>query len=202
MKIVAYIRVRDTYLMPVWKQLESLPKGEVVKRFDESEPCDDRPELAKAIACAKAHSCTLAVPAMFQDEKTLRLLQDAEITVRPSVTAALNRCAKRNQRLKEGMQGAKDRGAKFGANRPDFDPSWRKPGKAAKASGRKRKAEAMEFYAPLVPEMVKLRDKGLSYAKIAEKLNDSGHRTSTGSVFRPNMVIRVLDREGKFDPVT
>jgi hypothetical protein len=49
-------------------------------------------------------------------------------------------------------------------------------------------------YALITPMIEKLRAKGLSMKAIAEKLNDDGYKTPTGSTWTAMQIKRILDR--------
>jgi hypothetical protein len=66
--------------------------------------------------------------------------------------------------------------------------------KATAASGVDRPKAAVEAYAKLLPLIRRLRDKGLSFARIAARLNELGHATREGQRWNPMLVWRVLDR--------
>lgn len=67
-------------------------------------------------------------------------------------------------------------------------------GTVAAAAARRRRAA--ESYHHLEPTMRQLRDDGLSFQAIADRLNDLGHRTRGDRPWNRGQVKRILDRAG------
>ena len=110
-------------------------------------------------------------------------------------------------RTKAGLSAAKARGVKLGSAR---EGHWhgredrRRAGirrgqpKAAKAAAEARSKKAREAYSGLMPSIIKMREEeGLTMAKIAERLNAEGHKTTAGLPFSSCMITRLLQRAGK-----
>jgi hypothetical protein len=66
--------------------------------------------------------------------------------------------------------------------------------KATAASGVARRRAAVDAYAKLLPLIRRLRAGGLSFARIAARLNEPGHTTRDGRAWNPMLIWRVLDR--------
>ena len=92
-------------------------------------------------------------------------------------------------RTKAALKAAKARGVKIGTPANMTHAAQLKGGQATKES-------ALEAYALVVGYAKMLRDSGLTYAALAAKLNQEGHRTRTGKDFDPITVWRMLQRAG------
>jgi hypothetical protein len=62
------------------------------------------------------------------------------------------------------------------------------------AAAEARAELADEAYADLLPTLRTLKAEGLTLAKIAEQLNEAGHKTRRGKLWNPTQVARVLER--------
>lgn len=103
-------------------------------------------------------------------------------------------------RIKDAMAEKKANGAKFGAARPGhFNESnehlrgWRS---AIVEAAKIRKKQDADAYRLIIPIIQHLLDKGLSYRDIANELNESGYRTTKGTVFVAPTVFRIYKRQG------
>jgi DNA invertase Pin-like site-specific DNA recombinase len=104
----------------------------------------------------------------------------------------------RRNLIKERMAKKKKRGAKFGARRPGAQSkNWRAAepwNAAAQASVAARAARVDAAYAAIIPEMTKMRDKGMSFTEIATALNDAGHLTTSHKPFSAPTVFKIMKR--------
>jgi hypothetical protein len=66
--------------------------------------------------------------------------------------------------------------------------------KAQRAAALARHREAVEAARPLLPLVRRLRRRGWSYQRIADHLNEQGHRTRRGKRFFPAQVWSILAR--------
>ena len=94
-----------------------------------------------------------------------------------------------SQRTRAALAAAKARGVSLG-NPENLTHEAQLTGAAAN-----REAAALA-YRKLAGYVVLLREQGLSYAMIADKLNAEGHRTRQGKEFRAMTVKRIVDRAG------
>lgn len=92
---------------------------------------------------------------------------------------------------------AEARAGKLGAELPEcrnLRGDAQKLGTVAAAAARRQRAA--ESYRHLEPTMRQLRDDGLSFQAIADRLNDLGHRTRGDRPWNRGQVKRILDRAG------
>lgn len=92
-----------------------------------------------------------------------------------------------SQRTKAALEAAKRRGVRLGKPENLTD--------AARAEGAStNRNNAVTAYALTTPLIERLRATGLSMNAIADKLNEGGHKTRTGSIWTAMQVKRILDR--------
>ena len=94
-----------------------------------------------------------------------------------------------SQRTKAALAAAKERGVILG-NPDNLTHEAQQAGAAA------TRAAAVDAYRKVAGYVVLLREQGLSYAMIADKLNAEGHRTRQGKELRAMTVKRLLERAG------
>lgn len=92
-----------------------------------------------------------------------------------------------SKRTKEALAAAKARGTILGK------PENLTPEAQAKGAVATRR-QAVEAYRTAVGYIKRLRQDGLSFGAIAQRLNEEGHRTRTGKLFYPMTVQRILNR--------
>ena len=176
---------------------------------------NNRPELSNALAHAKRTKSKLVVAKLNRLSRNaafLLNLRDSglplvfcdmpganELTVGIMAVVAEEERKLISKRTKDALQAAKNRGVKLGSARPGHwkgREKLRKAGAVAggKAAGESHRKTALESYTDLVPIISKLRSKGCSLQKVADKLNGMGHTTRRGKPWNRMQVSRVLDR--------
>lgn len=103
-------------------------------------------------------------------------------------------------RTKAALAQAKARGVKLGSARPGHWEGREEARAAGLRKGRAKarqviRAKAIEEYADLRPQIVAMRESGLSLAKIDDALNADEHRTRRGADCRAVQVGRILRQE-------
>lgn len=169
----------------------------------------DRPELMKAIKrCKQTHSILLIakldrlarnVAFIFQlhddlkgagvDFKALDLPEANTLTLGILASFAQHEAERISQRTKAGLAEAKKKGIKLG-NPNNLTNEARRKGSEKimqNAITDKRIRHAFHFIKPL-------REQGLSYQKIANKLNEEGYETRKGKDFNAIQVQRIYNR--------
>jgi DNA invertase Pin-like site-specific DNA recombinase len=104
-----------------------------------------------------------------------------------------------SQRTKAALAAAKRRGIRLGTHRRghyiDHAKGTRNGlAKATAAAAVTRQQTRDQCYAHIVDDIQTWRNRNLSYAAIAEKLNADGHVTTSGKSFAPMTVQRIIDR--------
>lgn len=103
-----------------------------------------------------------------------------------------------SERTRQALQAAKKRGTKLGTDRPGhWTPSAIKKRdkaltKATAEAAQKNRAEANDFYEVVGPDIVALRNQGLSYDAIATRLNDDGIPSRRGGKWYAGQVRHVF----------
>ena len=92
-------------------------------------------------------------------------------------------------RTKYALKAKKERGEKLGSPH-NFTNEGRKKG----AKAMRDKARGNVHNRRAIPLIVSLRDKGQTYQKICDTLNQSGFQTVRGGIFRPTTVKLLYDR--------
>jgi DNA invertase Pin-like site-specific DNA recombinase len=163
----------------------------------------DRPELAKAINCAKRNKAVLVIAKLDRISRKVYFISglmesgvdffaadcpndDITMTHFRAVIAE-DEARKISQRTKAALAVAKARGVKLGTPENLTE--------AARVKGAdENRNQAVTAYALITPLIEKLRTEGLSMKAIADRLNDGGHVTRTGSPWSAMQIKRVLDR--------
>ncbi|SRR6266404_111498 len=174
----------------------------------ESGKHNDRPELAKAIAHAKAERATLLVAKLDRLSRSagfIFALRDSGVkfvacdcpeanSLTIGVLASLAQYEREliSERTKSALSAKKKQGHKLGvkgaANLVAGDAS----NKASAA--RTRYAENDPNNRQAMELVVLYREKGMTLQQIADKLNSNGHATRFQRVFKPETVRRLLKR--------
>jgi len=94
-----------------------------------------------------------------------------------------------SERTRAGLQAAKARGQKLGSPQNLTDEARAKAHASTSRKAREDQSvrHAWHYIKPL-------RSEGLSWAKIASRLNDEGYRTRTGKLFQPQSVLNIYNR--------
>ena len=174
----------------------------------------DRPELAKALACARLHRAALVVAKVDRLTRSLAFLSkllEAGVDVRfcdlPTIEGPTGRFMLQQMaavaeleagmistRTKAALAAAKARGVKLGGVRPgvEMTAETRTAGTAAKVA--QSKARAID----LVPTLAALQASGItSLGALARALTERGIPTAKGATtWSPMQVSRVLARLG------
>lgn len=193
--------------------------GAVLRAFTETESgrksAEERPELAAALAYAKRAGAVLLVAKLDRLARNVgflsRLMESGvdfqavdnphanKFTIQILAAVAEWEAEAISRRTKEGLAQAKARGVRLGSARPGHwegreDARLRGLEKGRLKSRATIARKAREEYQDIMPEIQRMRDEGLSYAKIAEVLNIQGHHTRRGGAFAANTVQRIIKR--------
>ena len=174
----------------------------------ESGKKNNRVELTKALAMAKELGATLLIAKLDRLSRNVAFtaaLNDAakskdgvqfvavdmpnvnEMVINMLAVVAQAEAKAASERTIAALASAKARGTVLGNDNLTDN---------ARAMGRQSMVKAAKAeYKPLYGYVSTLRDDmGLTYAKIAERLNEEGHTTRNGKPFLPMTVKRILDR--------
>ncbi|MBA4104472.1 MAG: resolvase [Pirellula sp.] len=187
----------------------------IVAEFTEVETGkrSDRPELAAAVARARASRGTLVIGKLDRLARNVYFVSGlmeskvpfvacdnphaTPLTIHILAAVAENEARAISDRTKAALAQAKRRGVLLGTHNPLNNINWRKGKRnglakaVAKAADVRSKARS-DSYGFLMPEVHAMRETGLSYAAIATKLNDAGHVTTTGKAFAAMTVQRLI----------
>ena len=186
--------------------------GELVDTLKEVESGahDSRPELAKALKRCNAQGCILLIAKLDRlSRNALFLLQLQEsgldfvccdmpgankLTIGIMALLAQQERELISARTKDALAAAKARGVKLGywSHREAKDTLAGHRGSAK--GGEAVKANANSFASNRADRVRELRAEGLSYAKIAERLNAEHYRTARGGRWHPTTVKNLLAR--------
>ena len=172
----------------------------------------DRPELRKAIGHALRSGSTLVVAKLDRLARNvafLAALMESKVEFcccdNPNANAltchilaavAEDEAKRISTRTRDALRAAKARGTKLGSARP----GWAEEHGEARLRGAKvgaiRSAEARQraaslAYVDLYDALRAWRAEGLGYRRIARRLNETSHRTTTGAMWGPATVRRV-----------
>jgi DNA invertase Pin-like site-specific DNA recombinase len=171
--------------------------GNVIAEFTEVESGgkNDRPEIALALAFAKANKATLLIAKMDRLSRNSAFINNlleagvdfvavdqphaTPLTIRILAAVAQEEREQISKRVKAALSVAKSRGVKLGGAHPD---------KIAKADA---------FAGSLTEVLRTLIDSGIdSPAAIAKALNERAIRTPRGAQWGTGQVVRLLNRNG------
>jgi DNA invertase Pin-like site-specific DNA recombinase len=173
----------------------------------ESGKNSNRTELRKAIAEAKRLKASWIIPKLARLSRNVSFISalmesgidffaadspdDEPFIMHVKASFAKEEARKISERTKAALAVAKARGTKLG-----------KPEKltlAARIEGAgENRNLAVTAYALKSPLVKSLRTEGLSFGAIAERLNEKGYTTRTGSTWSAMQVKRVLDRNATY----
>ncbi len=174
---------------------------------------NNRPELMKALGHVRMVKGTLVISKLDRLSRnasfTLQLLESKvdficcdnphanRFTIHILAAVAENESRAISQRTKAALAQAKKGGKLLGSARPDHwkgrehKRGWKKGTKSAAVA---RTAKAKKNYELILPQMQEWRDKdNLTYAEIADRLNEGNYPTSTGAKFNTTTVWRILN---------
>jgi DNA invertase Pin-like site-specific DNA recombinase len=182
-------------------------KGSVIAEFVEVESGTNnaRPELAKAIAVAKARKAVLVIARLDRLARNVHFvsgLAEAKVefvacdnpaatTLTINILAAVAQEEARliSVRTKAALQAARERGTVLGGS---YRFSAQDALKGAAKGGAVNAQAKRAAYASILPQVRSLRAAGESLTAIARKLNDAGEVTRTGAAFTAKTVERIL----------
>jgi DNA invertase Pin-like site-specific DNA recombinase len=163
----------------------------------------DRPELVRAIACAKQHKAALIIAKLDRISRRVAFIanlmeagvdffsadspDDEPFITHVKASFAEEEARKISQRTRAALAALKARGVKLGKPENMTDEA------RAKGAAENRN-QAVVAYALVNPLVRSWRADGLTLGAIAEKLNEGGYRTRGGTPWAAMQVKRVLDR--------
>jgi len=215
MKFVAYYRVSTAKQGRSGLGLEAqrtsvqtyVKDGRIVREYVEVESGkrNDRPELAKAIECARREGATLIIAKLDRLARSVAFifaLRDSGVkfiacdmpeanTLTIGLLAALAQHEREliSERTKAALAAKKAKGCILGSPQ---NLTWEAILKAAES--RRRRAREHPANRQATELVLLYRNCGLSYTAIAGKLNSNGHVTRRGKRFTPCTIQRLLER--------
>ncbi|MCY0971040.1 recombinase family protein [Chryseobacterium wangxinyae] len=171
----------------------------------ESGKKDDRPELLKALEHCKKENAILLIGKLDRLSRNvgfIYLLKDSkvkfvccdmpeatDVTIGIMAVLAQDERERTSQRTKAALAELKAKGVQLGSP-CNLNSEARQSGTKALIQKARNNPNNKLATALIVP----LRESGLSYQKIADKLNESGFKTSTGKEFSNAQVLLLYDR--------
>lgn len=168
---------------------------------------NNRPELAKAIAHAKRTKATLLIAKLDRLARNVHFVSGLmesgvdfrcvdnpsanKLTIHILAAVAEAEAEMISTRTKAALQAAKARGVKLGKPENLTDEA---KAKGLSVAWESTKRKAREEYAYILPTIRQYREMGMTFATIAEQLNQAGERTRRGSEFQSATVQRILKR--------
>jgi DNA invertase Pin-like site-specific DNA recombinase len=184
-------------------------RSTIVAKFVEVETGknSDRIELRKAIAEAKRLKASLIIPKLDRLSRKVSFISaliesgidffaadspdDEPFIMHVKASFAEEEGRKISQRTKDALAVAKALGTKLGTPENLTE--------AARVKGAdENRNQAVTAYALISPLVKSLRNEGLSFGAIADRLNEKGYTTRTGSTWSAMQVKRVLDRSAAY----
>lgn len=190
--------------------------GRIVAEFTEVETGKraDRPQLAQAIARARAHRATLVIAKLDRLARnvafTAALMESGvdfvacdnphatRLTIHILAAVAEDEARRISERTKAALAAARRRGVALGTHRRghviDHAKGTRNGlAKAVATAADNRQKDRAACYAHLLDDIKEWRDDGESFAAIAQRLNEGGHVTTNGKPFAAMTVKRICD---------
>jgi DNA invertase Pin-like site-specific DNA recombinase len=179
---------------------------ELLKTFTEVESGRNsaRPKLAEALRYAKARKATLIIAKLDRLSRNVAFIANLmescvgfvacdnpdvnPLTIHILAAVAEQEARMISERTKNALAAYKARGGRLGTNNLTRKGTLLGAKRAA-AVHRKAKLDA---YTDVLPMIQDLRASGLSYASIAQRLNDDGQTTRRGRPWNASQVQRVL----------
>jgi DNA invertase Pin-like site-specific DNA recombinase len=194
--------------------VDRFPKdGSVLAEYTEVETGkqDNRPELQKALAHARATGSVLLIAKLDRLARHLSFvanLMDSGVEFiccdHPSATrltlhilAAVAEEESRliSERTKAALAEAKRKGVLLGSARPGhWDKCERGWKKAVAAASKRRQVEATNHYAILIPSLREQREQGRTMAQIRDWLNERGFQTTRKTPFTEERVWSIINK--------
>jgi DNA invertase Pin-like site-specific DNA recombinase len=188
--------------------------GEILREYREVESGKrtDRPELAKALAHAKRARATLVIAKLDRLARNVHFLSGMmesgvdfvacdnpnanRLTLHILAAVAEDEARRIAERTRAALAAYKARGGTLGGARPEHPGLTRE----ARLEGTRAAALAATMgkrsaYEDLLPEVVGMREQGLSLRAIARRLDEDGYTTRQGKPWNPQQVSRVLALE-------
>lgn len=171
----------------------------------------DRPELAKALARAKAVNAVLVIAKLDRLARNVAFVANllesgvefiacdsphaSRLTVHIMSAVAEDEARRISERTRAALGAAKARGQQLGGVRPGQHAFTDDDRRKAQAIGAATKSRAVrERDADQVVEAERLQAEGWSLARIAAHLNEAGHRSKQGKPLTATHVFRMLKR--------
>jgi DNA invertase Pin-like site-specific DNA recombinase len=179
---------------------------EIIAEYEEVESGRkaSRPEIAKAIAHCRREGATLVIAKMDRLSRSVSFLsnlmdggvefvacdspQASRLTIHILAAVAEEEARLISTRTRSALKVAKERGIKIGTP-ANLTTDAQTKGSAA------NKSKAVADYGMIAPTVKMLRESGMSFGKIADRLNDQNIATRKGSKWSAMQVKRVVDRD-------
>ena len=118
-------------------------------------------------------------------------------TIHILVAVAKEECGKVSRKTKDALANLKASGVKLGSARPGHwqgREALRGNVTGSKKAAKLRRQRTKDYYAFVTPRVLAWREEGISYLKIAERLNTEGLTTQTGKPYTDVAVLRICQR--------
>lgn len=179
----------------------------------ESGTHSERPELKKAVAHAKRQKATLVVARLDRLSRNVHFISSLmeskvdfvacdnptanALTIHILAAVAQEEARVIALRVKAALQAAKARGTLLGSSRPghwEGREELRLSGqrKGTEKAAKEKRARREEGTKTTLPTLRKLKEEGFTYREIAERMEESGEPSHTGSKWSAMMIHRLL----------
>lgn len=179
----------------------------------ESGTHSERPELKKAIAHAKRAKAVLLVARLDRLSRNVHFISSLmeskvdfvavdnptanALTIHILAAVAQEEARAISYRTKAALQAAKARGTLLGSSRPGHwegreEKRMEGQKKATEKAAKAKKEKRLVDVADLVPTLKELKEEGLSLRAIAQRMEERGETSPSGSPWNPMMVMRLL----------
>ena len=191
--------------------------GKIVAEYVEIETGTNkrnRPQMSEALSHCRLVGATLVVAKLDRLSRNVAFLSTlmeagvefvccdmphaTKLTIHILAAVAEAEAEAISQRTKAALAAAKARGVKLGSSRPghwDGREYRRMAGleKGRRVSLQVRREQSRDRLAFLFPRLQEWREQGLSFAKVAEKLNEKGYTTARGKSWTAMAAKRACD---------